>query len=95
MINSEQAKENAHVFLVRALAETLLYAKKNYYNGFITVSDESYDKLEDELKKLCPKHPVLEAVGDSGFGCLIGVVETRKLVKEMTEPDDEDLDDAL
>ena len=82
----EQAAENAHVFLVRALAETLLYAKKNYYNGYTTVSDEEYDILEQGLLKLCPTHPVLQAVGDSGFECLLGVVETRKLVKALNGP---------
>lgn len=96
MNQQEQARENAHVFLVQSLAGTLLYCKKNYYNGYVTVTDEAYDALEESLKKLCPSHPVLSAVGDAPFqGNWLGVVETRALVKAINEPDDEDLEDAL
>lgn len=92
--NQAPASENAKVFLIRSMAETLLYAKKNYYSGYCTISDVTYDHLEDEMKKICPKHPVLQAVGDADFSSLLGVVDTRKLVKEMEAPE-EDMDDCL
>lgn len=95
VIDPAMARENATVFFVKSLAETILYAKKNYYNGYPTFNDEVYDRLEEKLKELCPGHPVLEAVGDASFECLIGVVETRRLVKAALNPVDEDLEDAL
>lgn len=81
------------MFLVRSLAETLLYCKKNYYNGFKSVCDEAYDYLEMGLKKLCPGHPVLNAVGDAPFdGNLLGVAGTRAL---LYPPPVEDTTDFL
>lgn len=45
------------------LAEQILKHKKKYYSGKPEVSDQVYDKLEDELRKLFPDHPVLNYVG--------------------------------
>jgi hypothetical protein len=84
---------NPKILLVRSLAETLFWAKKCYYDGHygflnFSITDETYDKLEETLKSLCPNHPVLSAVGSPDFSFLLGMVETRKLV----EPADDALD---
>lgn len=48
---------------VEELAREIMLYKKQYYAGKPTVSDAVYDKLETELKKLSPNHPVLKYVG--------------------------------
>lgn len=81
------ARENALVFLAKSLAETLIYAKKNYYKGFPTVGDETYDAMESALKVLCPAHPVLSAVGDPSFEeTWVSVTKVRELVKSSIKP---------
>lgn len=46
------------------LAELILKNKRLYYAGKPKVSDQTYDRWEEELKKLSPQHPVLAMVGD-------------------------------
>lgn len=48
---------------VTALGDLLKKYKDAYYNGQPLVSDAAYDQLEDELRALDPKHPVLTSVG--------------------------------
>jgi len=48
---------------IKELEKLLLYHKELYYKGRPQISDEEYDKLEEELKKLDPENPVLEVVG--------------------------------
>jgi DNA ligase (NAD+) len=38
-------------------------ANKNYYSSTSEISDEQYDAWKDELRQLCPDHPLLVAVG--------------------------------
>ena len=45
------------------LANELLYHRDLYYRGVPKISDEQFDALELELKKLNPSHPVLAMVG--------------------------------
>lgn len=78
--------ENCHVMIVRAMAETMLWAKLNYYRGFPTITDEVYDALETQMQKLCPGHPILEAVGEASFDCLLGMVATRELIQKNSQP---------
>lgn len=81
------ARENAHVFLAKSLAETIIYAKKNYYKGYLTVSDETYDSMESALRILCPTHPVLTAVGDPSFeDNWISMVAVRAMVNQAYPP---------
>lgn len=54
------------ILLVQSLAEAVYWAKRCYYDGHETINDEVYDKLEYELKRLCPNHPILELVGNPG-----------------------------
>lgn len=48
---------------VGELAERLSAYRKKYYEGEPAISDEAYDALEDELRRLAPAHPVLAKVG--------------------------------
>jgi len=48
---------------VRELVERLTAYKAKYYAGEPEVSDEAYDALEDELRRLAPAHPFLAKVG--------------------------------
>lgn len=48
---------------ISELAHSILKHKNLYYKGTPEISDAEYDKLEDELRLLAPKHPALEAVG--------------------------------
>jgi DNA ligase (NAD+) len=48
---------------IQHLEKQILHHKERYYQGKAEISDEQYDKLEDELKKIDPGNPVLELVG--------------------------------
>lgn len=48
---------------IQELEKLILHHKERYYQGFAEISDEAYDKLEEELKKLDPDNPVLKLVG--------------------------------
>jgi len=48
---------------ISELEELILKHKQLYYLGTAQISDEEYDKLEDELRLLSPKNPVLRTVG--------------------------------
>lgn len=48
---------------VEDLAREIMLYKKAYYAGNPVISDAAYDKLEAELKRLSPSHPVLKYVG--------------------------------
>lgn len=49
----------------KELAEKILFHKRKYYAGVPQISDEEYDMMELELKKINPEHPVLQKVGSS------------------------------
>lgn len=49
---------------VPELVTTIVKAKKAYYlDGKPFISDHEYDRIEGELRKLDPNHPILYAVG--------------------------------
>ena len=48
---------------IRQLEESILRHKTLYYQGVPTISDEEFDALEESLKILDPKNPVLSHVG--------------------------------
>lgn len=48
---------------VQELEKLILHHKELYYQGKPEISDEKFDKLEEELKKLDPENPVLDIVG--------------------------------
>lgn len=47
----------------RTLVNKLKKAKDAYYNDAPIMSDREFDKLEDQLRKIDPFHPVLKAIG--------------------------------
>lgn len=47
----------------KILVATLIQAKESYYAGHPMMSDEKFDKLEDELRKIDPKNEYFEIVG--------------------------------
>lgn len=49
------------------LSLKIITAKNLYYQGKATISDEEYDKLEAELRKIDPLNPVLSIVGSTVF----------------------------
>lgn len=91
----EKALEASKVFLVKALNEVVVFAKKNYYNGRVTISDEAYDVIESSLTNLCPNHPAIGAVGDVGFEFLLGYEATRDLLFPKVKLTEDQLEDAL
>ncbi|MFP5386885.1 MAG: NAD-dependent DNA ligase LigA [Bacteriovoracia bacterium] len=48
---------------IQELEKLILHHKELYYQGKAEISDEAYDRLEDELKHLDPQNPVLQLVG--------------------------------
>lgn len=48
---------------IQQLEKLILHHKERYYTGKSEISDEKYDKLESELKRLDPQNPVLHLVG--------------------------------
>lgn len=90
-------EQNPKVLLVKSLAETYFYCKKNYYNGHPTVTDECFDAIENGLKALCPAHPLLSAVGDVSFtDYWPTLADTAELIHNPpVEMTDDDLMDAL
>ncbi len=50
---------------IQELEKLILKHKDLYYRGFAEISDEAFDQLEDELKKLDPLNPVLNIVGSA------------------------------
>lgn len=50
---------------IEELEKLIIYHKDLYYRGIPEISDQAYDKLESELKKLSPNNPVLDLVGST------------------------------
>ncbi len=48
---------------IKELIKKLLKAKEEYYNDTPSMTDEEFDKLEEELKKLDPKNDYFKVVG--------------------------------
>jgi len=57
------AEANSTAEKISELAEQILTHKRLYYAGKPVISDVAYDKIEDELKRIAPHHPVLTFVG--------------------------------
>jgi len=48
---------------IKELESLVLYHKEKYYRGKSEISDEDFDLLENELRKLDPQNPILDFVG--------------------------------
>lgn len=51
--------------IIKTLEQAIIYHKEQYYNNVAEISDEEFDKLEDELRELDPNNHVLNKVGAS------------------------------
>jgi len=58
---------------VMHLAQEIMRHKRLYYAGHPEISDADYDRLEEQLAKLAPDHPVLKFVGADE------IIEARKV----------------
>lgn len=76
---------------IQELEKLILHHKERYYQGHAEISDESYDKLESELKKLDPKNPVLELVGFKQAESTNKVEHQRKMLSLDKTYDEKDL----
>ena len=67
------------------LERAILLNKRLYYRGEPTISDYTYDAIEDRLKQLSPEHTALSVVGSNDYdippGDDLTELELRKLVK--------------
>ena len=65
---------------VEFLAHLVRKHRRIYYaGGGATITDEAFDRIEDEVRLLCPSHPVLAEVG-------MGCVEVYPLMPEHLKP---------
>lgn len=86
----------AKVWLIAGLADGIYWAKKNYYHGMPTLTDEVYDAMERELKKLLPSHPLLVCVGAPTIEFNLGRQEILYLLcKPTEEAEKEELEDIF
>jgi len=53
---------------IKYLSEWLKYYQQQYYAGTPQISDQDYDKLEDELRALDPGNAALQQVGAAVYG---------------------------
>jgi DNA ligase (NAD+) len=76
---------------IQNLEKQILHHKERYYRGLAEISDEKYDKLEAELKKLDPENPVLELVGFKLTESTDKVAHQKKMLSLDKTYDIEDL----
>lgn len=76
---------------IQELEKLILHHKERYYIGRAEISDEKYDKLESELKKLDPRNPVLELVGFKQTESTGKVEHQKKMLSLDKTYDEEDL----
>lgn len=74
---------------IQELEKSILHHKEVYYLGQAEISDEAYDKLEQELKKLDPENPVLQLVGFKQTET-VGKVEHQKKMLSLDKTYSED-----
>lgn len=87
-IDSPETPAGLHSKIAK-LAEDVLAYKRSYYQGKPQVSDSVYDQLEDELRKLAPGHPALEAVGSipEGKGRKVPHATPMLSLQKVYDPD--------
>lgn len=76
---------------IHELEKLILHHKERYYQGRAEISDEAYDKLEGELKKLDPENPVLQLVGFKQSETTAKVEHQKKMLSLEKTYDDSDL----
>jgi DNA ligase (NAD+) len=76
---------------IQELEKLILHHKERYYLGNAEISDEKYDKLEAELKKLDPENPVLKLVGFKQTENVDKVPHQKKMLSLDKTYDEKDL----
>lgn len=76
---------------IHELEKLILHHKERYYQGHAEISDEAYDKLEAELKKLDPENPVLQLVGFKQSESTAKVEHQKKMLSLDKTYDENDL----
>lgn len=76
---------------IQELEKLILHHKERYYTGRPEISDEKYDKLEEELKKLDPENPVLKLVGFKQTENVSKVEHQKKMLSLDKTYDEKDL----
>ena len=75
---------------IQELEKLILHHKELYYRGKAEISDEAYDKLEEELKKTDPENPILKLIGHLEIDSNIKVAHQKKMLSlEKTYDSDE------
>lgn len=80
-----------NVTRIQELEKLILHHKELYYTGRAEISDEKYDRLEDELKKLDPENAVLQLIGFRQDESTAKVPHQRKMLSLDKTYDFEDL----
>lgn len=65
---------------IQELEKQILHHKELYYRGRAVISDEDYDKLELELKKLDSENPILKLIGHMLIENDLKVAHQRKML---------------
>lgn len=76
---------------IQELEKLILHHKERYYQGAAEISDEKYDQLENELKKLDPANPVLSIIGFKQTEAVNKVEHQRKMLSLDKTYDEKDL----
>ncbi|MFL5783491.1 MAG: NAD-dependent DNA ligase LigA [Bacteriovoracaceae bacterium] len=76
---------------IQELEKLILHHKERYYTGKAEISDEKYDKLENELKKLDSGNPVLQLVGFKQSEPVSKVEHQKKMLSLDKTYDEKDL----
>lgn len=61
---------------INKIAESMVGARKAYYEGHPTMTDKEYDALEERVKQQQPDHPILSAVGHPLSGAWVKTKHT-------------------
>ncbi|MBA2406081.1 MAG: NAD-dependent DNA ligase LigA [Bdellovibrionales bacterium] len=65
---------------IQQLEKLILHHKELYYRGKADVTDEAYDQLEEELKKIDPANPVLKLIGHMQLDNNLKVAHKTKML---------------
>ncbi len=76
---------------IQELEKLILHHKELYYRGKAELSDESYDKLEDELKKIDPTNPILKLIGHMQIDTNLKVAHQKKMLSLDKTYEEKDL----
>ena len=76
---------------IQELEKLILHHKELYYRGKAGITDEAYDKIEAELKKLDPVNPILKLIGHMQIDNNLKVAHKTKMLSLDKTYDDKDL----